>query len=270
MNGGSRLKIGFASTSVWRFSPVAAVFFAKELGVCSFELWADHYFMNSDSTGEIRKACREAGILPTVHAASWDLNITSISKEVRRFSMEQVQRSIDLAHEIGAQVITIHPGRKSFVREDRRDVSEMQRGAFHELFVYGRQRDVTILIENIEETGKEVMVNEKDFIDFLSGNNDELFITMDVAHLGDVKKVVSFYTALRDRIRHIHISDLSPHEIHIPMGEGILNTREIISFLKATYNGIFCLEVYWNDEKGEGLKKSIQYLRKISGLVGYA
>ncbi len=263
------MKVGFASTSVWKMSPVPGILFAKELDVYSFELWADHYFMNSDSTVEIQKAFEETGIVPTVHAASWDLNITSISGEVRRFSMRQVRRSIDLAHEIGARSITIHPGKKSFVREDRREVSVMQREVFHELFLYGREKDVTVLIENIEDTGKEVMVGEQDFIDFFSGNDDELLITMDVAHLGDVKKVVSFYTALRDRIRHIHISDLNRHEIHIPMGEGMLQTREILTFLKGSYSGIFCLEVYWNDAGGEGLKKSIQHLREISELIGY-
>jgi len=263
------LKIGFASTSVWKLSPVTGIFFAKELEIYSFELWADHFFMNSDNIGEIRKAFEKTGIVPTVHATSWDLNITSISHEMRRFSMRQVRRSIDLAHEIDAHIITIHPGRKSFVREDRREISAMQKEVFHELFVYGRQKGVTVLIENIEETGKEVMVSEKDFIDFFPGNDDELFITMDVAHLGDVKKVVSFYTALHDRIRHIHISDLNRHEIHIPMGEGILQTRDILTFLKGSYSGIFCLEVYWDDEGGQGLKKSIQYLREISEQIGY-
>jgi len=263
------MKIGFASTSVWKLSPVSGILFAKELDVYSFELWADHYFMNSDTAVEIHRVLEETGIIPTVHATSWDLNITSISREVRWFSMRQVLKSIDLAREIGARIVTVHPGRKSFVREDGQEVSEMQREAFHELFLYGRKRDITVLIENIEDTGKDVMVIGEDFINFFSGNDDELFVTMDVAHLGDVKKVVSFYTTLNDRIRHIHISDLNRQEIHIPMGEGMLQTRDILTFLKGSYNGIFCLEVYWKDESGEGLKKSVRYLRKMSEQIGY-
>ncbi len=264
------MKIGFASTCIWKLSPVSGIFFAKELGVYSFELWADHYFKNSDSTEEIRRAYEETGVVPTVHAASWDLNSTSVSREVRELSMRQAKRSIDIAHEIGARILTVHPGRKSFVREDGLEVSQMQKEAFHELYVYGRGKGVRICIENIENTGKEVMVSEKDFLDFFSGNEDELMVTMDVAHLGEMKKIKAFYTVLEKRILHIHISDLNRHEIHIPMGEGMLRTRDILSFLKGSYGGIFCLEVYWNDTGGEGLKKSIRHIRDVSELIGYA
>ncbi len=264
------MKLGFSSTCIWSINPVEGIKFAEKLGVYSFELWADHFFMNNDSAKEIKHVYEETGIIPTVHSSSWDLNLTSTSMSVRDFSKERVEKSIDLAVEIGARVITIHPGRKSFYRADRKEITGTQREVFHELFEYSGAETLKICIENIENSVGEVMVNETDFIDFFSGFNDSLCVTMDVAHLGSFEKFKNFYSVLKDRICHIHISDLNQNEIHITMGDGVLETDKIFSFLKGSYNGIFSLEFYGNDPEGNEVEKSILYLRNIERKIGWA
>ena len=127
------MKLGISSTCVWNLSPKEAIHFAEKLEIYSFELWADHYFLYNDDIGTIRQAYRETDLLPTLHASSWDLNLTSTSRGVQGFSIDQVKKSIDLALSIGAPIITIHPGRKSFFRVDTETVSRMQRDVFHEL-----------------------------------------------------------------------------------------------------------------------------------------
>ncbi len=256
------MKLGISSTCVWSLSPREAIHFAEELELYSFELWADHYFLHSDDADTIRRSYEAAGLLPTVHASSWDLNLTSTSKEVRYFSLTQVKKSIDLAVKIGAPIITIHPGRKSFFRSDVNEIYRIQRDIFHEFSSYCGENDLLICIENIEPNAKEVMVTENDFQNFFSGIDDTLFVTMDLAHLGSYEKITSFYDALDGKVKHIHISDLNSDEIHLPLGEGILETEKIISYLSGSYNGIYSLEFYDMDKNGERARQSIQYLKK--------
>lgn len=260
------MKLGISSTCVWNLSPKEAIHFAEKLEIYSFELWADHYFLYNDDIGTIRQAYRETGLLPTLHASSWDLNLTSTSRGVQGFSIDQVKKSIDLALSIGAPIITIHPGRKSFFRVDAETVSRMQRDVFHELADYCArcaEKELLICIENIEPSSREVMVTEKHFQDFFSRGDDALFITMDLAHLGNYEKITSFYGALHEKVKHIHISDLDSEEIHLPLGKGILETERILSYLDDSYNGIYSLEFYDWDKYGEKARQSIQYLKKI-------
>ncbi len=263
------MKIGFSSTCIWRLSPVNCIYFAKRIRVHSFELWADHYFINADRPMEIRNAISETGIIPTVHASSWDLNITSTSKDVRDFSIEQIRKSIDLAYEIGAKIITVHPGRKSFFRAEETEISKTQREIFHDFYRYSDGKDVKICIENIEDTGKEVMVTETDFFNFFAGISDALYVTMDITHLGDFEKIKNFYSTLKEKILHIHISDFNSSEMHIPMGKGALQTEQVLSYLNGSYDGIFDLEFYRNDPAGRDVRSSVSYLKKIGKKVGY-
>ena len=257
------MKLGVSSTCLWNLSPAEAIHFAGKLEIYSFELWADHYFLYNDDIGTIRQAYRETGLLPTLHASSWDLNITSTSKGVQEFSINQVKKSIDLAIAIGAPIITIHPGRKSFFRVDADTVSRMQTDVFHEFAAYCARKDLLICIENIEPSSREVMVTEKDFQEFFSRVDDALFITMDLAHLGSYEKITSFYGVLGEKVKHIHISDLDPGEIHLPMGKGLLETERIVSYLNDLYSGIYSLEFYDWDKYGEKARQSIQYLKKF-------
>jgi sugar phosphate isomerase/epimerase len=256
------MKLGISSTCVWNLSPKEAIHFAEKLEIYAFELWADHYFLHTDDVETIRQAYKETDLLPTVHAASWDLNLTSTSKKVRDFSITQGKKSIDLAVNIGAPIITIHPGRKSFFRSDVNDIYRIQRDVFHEFSNYCRGKDLLICIENIEPGEKEVMVTEDDFQNFFSEIDDTLFVTMDLAHLGSYEKITSFYGALGGKVKHIHISDLDSGEIHLPMGEGFLETERIISYLSGSYNGVYSLEFYDMDKNGEKARQSIQYLKK--------
>ncbi len=263
------MKIGFSSTCAWNLSPTRSIAHARELGIYSFELWFDHYVFHDESVGKIRKALRENEIVATVHASSWDINITSTSKPVREFSIEQVKKSIDLAEAIAAPLITVHPGKKSYFRARRDEIAKAQQEAFHTLFCYSEGKDVMICVENIEDTGRDVMVTEADFIDFFSKIDDDLFITLDVAHLGDLQRIEMFYSKLRERIRHIHISDLNQVELHVPMGDGILQTEAVLSLLKDTYRGIFSLEFYQDDPSGNEVFNSVEYLKALGDKLDY-
>jgi len=261
------LRLGISSTCIWQLSPVEAIHFTKKLALSSFELWADHYFSHGESPKDIKAAFRDTGLVPIVHAASWDLNLTSTSRQVREFSMQQVRKSIDLALAIGARIITIHPGRRSFLMAEEDEVSQLQQEAFEALLGHIGERDLHICIENIEKTAKEVMVSEEDFLQFFSGKNDPLYVTMDVAHLESYERIAGFYSALKQKIKHVHISDLNPVEMHLPMGMGVLDVKRVLSFLMGSYRGIYSLEFYSGDPEGRKVVESVRYLRKIEKAV---
>ncbi|MDR2722176.1 MAG: sugar phosphate isomerase/epimerase [Cellulomonadaceae bacterium] len=67
----------------------------------------------------------------------------------------------------------------------------------------------------------------------------------DIAHLqaggGDALELVKQY---RDRIRYVHLKDLSASGEFLPLGKGTLPIVEIVTFLKETgFDGDYCVEV---------------------------
>jgi sugar phosphate isomerase/epimerase len=258
-----KMKIGISSTCVWNMSPARGIRFARKAGVHSFEIWADHFFMWGESVQNVRSALKETGLEATLHAASWDLNITSLSKDTREFSIGQVKRSLVLAREVGAAIVTVHPGRQSFSGAPADRVMGLQREVFHELQLLNGKSGPKICVENIERGPKEVMVSEEDFCVFFEGMPAGLYVTMDIAHLETLRRVKGFYSALRGRIVHVHVSDVQRGAMHVPLGEGRLDIEEIAMYLKDTYRGIFSLEFFSEDKEGRAVKKSVSLLQEI-------
>ena len=257
------MKIGVASTCLWNLNPLEAVEFAKAAGIYSVEFWVDHINMYKPSYTALRKSLKNSKIVSTVHSVSWDINISSFSKDVREFSIREICKSIDIACQIGATIVVVHPGKMSFNSPNKKVFLDLLVEAFSKILQYTMNKGVYICIENMENRPKELLITEEDFINFFSyfpGN--DIYITMDVAHLGSYSRVKSFYTHLKDKIRHIHISDLTRRQIHTPIGQGNLPYKKIISFLYDNYNGIFNLEYFNTKNDKSDVIESIKNLRK--------
>jgi len=255
------LKIGVASTCLWKLKPEEIVRFAAENGIYSIEFWIDHLQLFENSSKKYYEGIREDlgkyGVRATVHSISWDINLCSFSKDVRDFSLKEVIKSIDIAEIIGADLIVVHPGRMSFERSGKESFLKMLVEVFSEIYKHTWKKGIKLCIENMEPLKKELLVTWQDFHDFCSRIGiDEIYITMDVAHLGSYRKVRDFYSNLSNKIMHIHISDLTNRQMHLPLGKGKLPIKRILNLLKS-YNGIYNIEFFnYSSEFNFGLQKS--------------
>jgi len=58
----------------------------------------------------LRRAFREHGLTPTAHASFYDINLASLNPLIREASSHQLLECIQLTHDLGAELLVVHPG----------------------------------------------------------------------------------------------------------------------------------------------------------------
>lgn len=154
----------------------------------------------------------------TVHAPTLDLNPVSINPEVAAVSVDAVCSAMLTADEIKAEVITIHPGRRTAKRPP-------SRADMHRFWIYmeaveaaSRGLSVAVAIENMEPRVNSLLSTPEAVRDTLD-EYPHLSFTFDYAHacIGGGEMAEEFVRLNCDRIKNIHASYGSPSRMHAPL-----------------------------------------------------
>lgn len=223
----------FASTLAWAYPVDKVVQLAKQSELSGLEVWADHVWFHSTDPDKIRKANQDDSINLTMHAASWDLNISSLEKEIRESSVRQIQHSIKLADEIGADSITFHPGRLTLSQMKQEIYETLMMESIFTLIETAKRYKKNLSIELMEIKPKEFVTSPNTLNRLISGFLPELKITFDVAHISEDIPQRAFAQLIN--VDKIHISDNSASQLHIPLGTGILDSKMLEEFLAISY-----------------------------------
>jgi len=220
--------VGLSTTQLWAYNVPDALRITADLGFTSAEVWAEQVWMHGDSEQEIKQVAQSLGLALTVHAASWDLNLTSRNTAIRQVSLEQVIRSIDLAATIGAHVTTVHPGRATLHQKDLAFHWDHQVKAFRTLAKAGADRGVLISVELMEPIKKELVTEPEELNRLLHAvDHPNLGVTFDIAHIALDRDPVQMLKALA-RVDEVHISDSTVTKLHIPLGKGQIDFLPIL------------------------------------------
>ena len=84
------------------------------IGSCGFdcvEIWADHAWdeKKGASAAKLKGALARWGLQSTVHCPVLDVNIASPNRGIREESLRQYRAALDLAKELGARLVVLHP-----------------------------------------------------------------------------------------------------------------------------------------------------------------
>ncbi len=191
-------------------------------GLDTVEFWLEtpsFWTTGRDITGLKRALYDCPSLLPvTVHAPTLDLNPISINPEVAAVSVDAVCSAILTADEIKAEVITIHPGRRTAKRPPSR--ADMRRFAIYMEAVEAASRglSVAVAIENMGPGINSLMSTPEAIRDALDEYR-HLSFTFDYAHacIGGEELAEEFASLNCDRIRNIHASYGSPDLMHAPL-----------------------------------------------------
>ncbi|MEA4884852.1 MAG: sugar phosphate isomerase/epimerase family protein [Clostridia bacterium] len=213
------------------------------------ELWMDQVWRDFPSRPAegVRRVLEKSGIGATVHCPVMDVNITSPNIGIRNESIRQLLDCIEFAHEIGARLVVVHPGRRFSVKEPFTEHWKAQVEALGRAFDKGASLGVTLALENMEiDKG---VASVTDYPDMLRVVKDcgveDLKITLDTAHMRDTKVVLRFIENLGPRIAHVHVSDATDKALHLRIGEGTLDLPAIARSLEEhRFSGIYSLETY--------------------------
>lgn len=194
----------------------------------------------------------------TIHAPFMDVNIAALQDKSRLNSIKQIKDSIDLANEINAEAVVVHPGLASFLANKYfiETVYQFANESIKEIGEYGKDLGVLATIENMP-TFDGMLYQNLDDLDELLVSLD-MSMTLDIGHANHAKYAPE--AMYFDSIKHIHAHDnFGDDDSHLALGEGSIQLNNIINtFENNNFDGIYIIEV--NDY--DSIKKSYEYLKK--------
>lgn len=236
------MKIGFSTLALFRNTNDEIVEIAKNNGFDMIELLAENQFnFNTED------ALRSFNVM--IHGPTVDLNIASINKGIREESVRQMKETIDMARNVNAEAITIHPGKIG--RDDNRLRKVAVEKAIESVGELVDYSDLTVSVENMPER-----------FSFLGNRIEELeliqeetgcMITIDTGHANTCSNPHEFFDL--KNICYFHLNDNNGEkDQHLPLGEGTLD----LELLKKVDKGIIELNNFDNILKS---KKIIEKMK---------
>lgn len=247
------MKIGASTLAGIEYDLENALDFIEGLGLEYAELV--HQFPSEVIDAELLESYN---LKYSIHAPFMDVNIASLQDQSRLNSIKQIKSSIDLANEIDAEAVVIHPGVTSYLPNKffKKEVNEFAMKSMVKLGRYGEDLGVLTTFENMPAFESMLFNDMKKLNEFLTSH--ELYMTLDIGHAnhaGYPAEAMYF-----DSIKHIHIHDnFGDDDSHLPLGEGSIDLKCIVNTLeKNNYDGIYILEV--NDY--DSIEKSYKYMKE--------
>ncbi len=172
----------------------------------------------------------------TVHAPFSDLNLASVIPAMRKASVKRTLDTLPGVVEIGANIITIHPGYSSPIANyDRSIIPDALRTSLAEIAPVAQDLGLTLCLENMPKQKILVGYEMEDFYDMW--DNADVAITFDLGHAHTAGQLEKF-KFLKSNFEHVHIHDnMGERDIHLPLGEGNAPLQDTIEWLRSNKDG---------------------------------
>ncbi len=200
---------------------------------------------------ELIMALKDNGLGLVCHLPTF-LTTADLTESLRRASVAEMLLSLNVAVELGAKKVVLHPsmasGMGAFV------LTTVKGYAFEflsEIVAAARQLDVTICLENMFPRNLLGVVPD-DFEEFFRVF-PSLKLTLDTGHANIAdpqgRRMQHLVERFGKRLGHLHFSDnKGKRDDHLAIGEGSINFSELVHNLKAIgYDDTLTLEVFDKD-----------------------
>ncbi|WP_457620383.1 sugar phosphate isomerase/epimerase family protein [Methanopyrus sp.] len=168
--------------------------------------------------------------VPSVHAPFADLNPASPSDHHREYLLKVIRRAAELAAELGARYLTVHPGHLTPVTiHDRELAFEFAIETLGEVADEVRSFGVEPLVENLPDHSMLLGTSADEMEKILRESG--CGFTLDVGHALTSEGSLHPYLRLRPDLLHIHDNSGDSDE-HLPPGRGILDFEELRKALR--------------------------------------
>jgi sugar phosphate isomerase/epimerase len=222
--------------------------FVSRAGLNGIEYWLEtpHFWLRGLPTEEVlacRKRHPELPVL-TVHAPVLDLNPCSINPEVAEVSIHYAVRSVAIAGQLGARVLTLHPGRRTakrppgtadFLRFEHY-LSALREVAMHD--------SLKICMENMEPAVNSLLCSPERVRQLL---DDEpwLTFTLDISHAlaKSDEEPLRYIELCHDRLANVHISRKEGKRLHLQLDRSPVMAEVMHALREFGYAGPLTLEI---------------------------
>ncbi len=176
----------------------------------------------------------------SVHAPFSDVNVASVSPRMRNAAIEELKMTIESAAELGAHMVTVHPGRWSPMSSRMRERALANlKDAMGTLDRIAADAGVPVAVENMPPESFLIITRPQQMVELLEGT--ELGICLDIGH-AHVAGELDEFLGLADRVVHLHVHDNDgSRDAHLPLGDGTVPLERTLSCLNG-YSGWYVLE----------------------------
>lgn len=187
-----------------------------------------------------------------LHAPTVDLNLASINSGIRKESIRQTLKALDLGNEIGAKAITIHPGQIGRIEDRIRQMGlKLATESIKECVEYAEGMETKLSVENMPGKPKFLCTKPEELTKIVEETGCS--VTIDLGHANTCKNTADFLKIPNGS--YCHLSDNNGiKDQHTILGEGTLD----LNLLKQVKNGILELNTY------EKVLKSKKVLEKMN------
>ncbi|NYT02520.1 MAG: sugar phosphate isomerase/epimerase [Methanosarcinales archaeon] len=267
------VKVSVSSMFLWDCTPEEMLFILDESGLDGLELWAETpwYWERRCRPRFLDMAAVLGGRVRTVHAPVMDMNPSSYSDLVHQATIVETLRAVDMAHDLGVEVLTIHPGHRTARRAFRpADWKKFYR-YLDACLIRSRRLGVILSLENLQEEIWNICYQPEEMAAVLE--KYPLAMTLDISHATPpISRALSFVDRLFERIVNVHVSATVEGNKHMPPSDGSMDSV-LMALRDAGYQGFLTLELddkkYPNKmgkmEKASALRTESRHLLDIFG-----
>ncbi len=221
--------------------------------------------LSASARRELRAALEETNLELTLHAPFRDINLASLNPLIREASARQLQECLELAHDLGARRIVVHPG------DLPRDYSEgwlpkAREGlcaALRPVCDRAEELGITLGIENLSRKGNRRLVQTaEEHLTLLAELGPNCKATFDVGHAHTFGlDVLRYLEEVLPRLMEVHLHDNDgTGDQHLPLGAGTIDFPGLFRLLSVKdYQGPLILEV----NSQADLERSRDYLLRF-------
>ncbi len=200
------------------------------------------------------------GLTYTLHAPFANINIAAPAKDMRKFILKRLEKSIIFAQRLECNIMVFHPGLRTGISwfypgMDRKiNIASVQK--LHEL---SRKHGVEIAIENVPGQYGFLVASVEQFSSFFHELGEDMGLVLDVGHSNLHGQTHAFVETFHKRIVHVHVHDNDgKHDLHLGIGDGTVDWQQFAEDIKKTkFKGLVMVESYQN------IDESITTLQKL-------
>jgi sugar phosphate isomerase/epimerase len=243
------MRISCSSLFLWEFQLEYMVDVLRKSGIECIEFWVETpcFWLKRDRADAVDELAHALSKLEdcTLHVPILDLNPSSYNDGVSEATLKESLWSIQLAHELGAELVTLHPGSRTVHREPTQRDWEKFRCYLRECCNLASTLDVTLALENITPRIQNMCATVGEMRAVLEEFSGLMF-TFDIMHAlsFSFEHALSFLE-LSEYMLNVHVGNVRDGMHHLPLHRGgNVEIEKILYTLREVgYDGFLTMEI---------------------------
>ena len=221
-----------------------------------------------------RSLAEAKGVALSIHFLHRDMAPASHDPVRRARHFYELNQTLELALDVGAEVVVVHPGPIDCPGVDPTQATESMRQESMKFLTQfladitpkAQNTGVVVTVENMHHVPGQVIQNYQELLGLVEPlNNPALQITLDMGHADRADGITEAFEVFSSYLRHIHVHDSNGKRDHLEIGLGELDFSRWSDRLK-DYPFSMVLESRNNeDPEGNVLRSRDLLTRSLGG-----